>query len=101
MKNAARLRLSFHTLIALTLIVLISSQTASQNQEETKAAPAQANRLIVHEWGTFTSIADRDGAGVEWRALGGTSDLPSFVYAASTASPGKGLRHGRCEKCGA
>lgn len=101
MKNTARLRLSFHTLIALTLIALISSQTASQNQDETKAASYPTNRLIVHEWGTFTSIAGKDGAGVEWRALGGTSDLPGFVYAASTASPGKGLRHGRCEKCNA
>ena len=72
MKNTARLRLSFHTLIALTLIALISSQTASQNQDETKAASYPTNRLIVHEWGTFTSIAGKDGAGVEWRALGGT-----------------------------
>lgn len=102
MKNIARLRLSFHILVASTIIALIASQTASQNQEATtKAAPVQPNRLIVHEWGTFTSIAGRDGAGVEWRALGGTSDLPGFVYAASKASPGKGLRHGRCVKCDA
>ena len=99
MKNTARLRLSFHSLIALTLIALLSSQTVSQNQDETKAALYPTNRLIVHEWGTFTSIADRDGAGVEWRALGGTSDLPSFVYAASTELPDRGLRHGRCIKC--
>jgi hypothetical protein len=97
-KNTARLRLSFHSLIVLTLIALLSSQTVSQNQDETRAAFYPTNRLIVHEWGTFTSIADRDGAGVEWRALGGASDLPSFVYAASAASPGKGLRHGRSLK---
>ena len=101
MKNIARLRLSFHILVASTLIALVASQTASQSQEDAKAAPVDPNRLIVHEWGTFTSIAGRDGAGVEWRALGGKSDLPSFVYAASTPSPGRGLRHGRCEKCNA
>ncbi|HJQ69535.1 MAG TPA: hypothetical protein VKA70_11205 [Blastocatellia bacterium] len=99
MKSQARLRLAFQSLIALTLVALIASQTASQNQEITQAAPDQTDLLIVHEWGTFTSIAGKDGAGVEWRALGGASDLPSFVYAASENSPDRGLRHGRCLKC--
>jgi len=35
--------------------------------------------LIVHEWGTFTSIAGADGQAVEWRPLSGPSDLPCFV----------------------
>jgi hypothetical protein len=36
--------------------------------------------LVVHEWGTFTSVAGRDGAAVEWRPLLAPDDLPNFVY---------------------
>ncbi len=48
------------------------------------------DRLIVHEWGTFTSIAGEDGAALEWRPLAEVSDLPGFVYRLS-GLPG-GLR---------
>jgi len=36
--------------------------------------------LVVHEWGTFTSIAGTDGGAVEWLPLGWSGDLPPFVY---------------------
>ncbi|HVR86840.1 MAG TPA: hypothetical protein VMU54_21125 [Planctomycetota bacterium] len=36
--------------------------------------------LVVHEWGTFTTVAGRDGAAVDWRPLLAPDDLPSFVY---------------------
>jgi hypothetical protein len=39
-----------------------------------------ANDLVVHEWGTFTSVAGEDGTAVDWDALGCKSDLPKFVY---------------------
>jgi hypothetical protein len=35
--------------------------------------------LTAHEWGTFTSIAGKDGHAVEWLPLTGSSDLPSFI----------------------
>jgi hypothetical protein len=35
--------------------------------------------VIVHEWGTFTSIAGEDGRAVEWTPQAGPQDLPSFV----------------------
>ncbi len=40
--------------------------------------------LTVHEWGTFTSIAGKDGRAVEWLPLGlprypASTDLPKFV----------------------
>jgi hypothetical protein len=35
--------------------------------------------LIVHEWGTFTSIAGPDGSAVGWAAQAGPNDLPCFV----------------------
>jgi hypothetical protein len=41
--------------------------------------PGQTADLVVHEWGTFTSIAGADGRAVEWLALDGPADLPCFV----------------------
>jgi hypothetical protein len=41
--------------------------------------PDRAAGLVVHEWGTFTSVAGADGQAVEWRPLSGPSDLPCFV----------------------
>src|SRR5205807_10101876 len=35
--------------------------------------------LTAHEWGTFTSIAGRNGSAVEWLPLTGSTDLPGFV----------------------
>lgn len=37
--------------------------------------------LVVHEWGTFTSVAGADGGPTEWNTLGCGSDLPHFVHA--------------------
>jgi len=36
--------------------------------------------VTVHEWGTFTTVAGEDGRAVEWLPLGGSVDLPCFVY---------------------
>src|SRR5262249_32048838 len=35
-------------------------------------------KLVVHEWGTFTSFAGSDGVNLEFRPLV-TSDLPRFI----------------------
>jgi hypothetical protein len=52
---------------------------------------AGGNGLVVHEWGTFTSIAGKDGFALDYRPLQGTvSDLPSFVY--SSENLPRGLR---------
>jgi hypothetical protein len=47
--------------------------------------------LVVHEWGTFTSVAGESGAPVRWAALSAPSDLPCFVYRLSA----------QCVKCNA
>jgi len=36
--------------------------------------------LVVHEWGTFTSIAGANGAALPWLPLTGPDDLPCFVH---------------------
>lgn len=41
--------------------------------------PPDTPRIVVHEWGTFTSIAGEHGEAVQWRPHGGVSDLPCFV----------------------
>jgi len=35
--------------------------------------------LVVHEWGTFTSIAGKEGKAVDWLPFKGPVDLPGFV----------------------
>ncbi len=35
--------------------------------------------LVVHEWGTFTSIAGDNGEAAPWMPLQGSDDLPCFV----------------------
>jgi hypothetical protein len=37
------------------------------------------NPVIVHEWGTFTSVAGEDGNPAQWAPLYGAPDLPCFV----------------------
>ncbi len=57
--------------IAVTAIAAVTIAAASELHPDAG--------LTVHEWGTFTSIAGEDGAGIEWNVLGCKSDLPSFV----------------------
>src|SRR5437773_2360997 len=60
-------------LIALLSVVAVVS-IAAQSQNATSA-----NKLTVHEWGTFTSVAGPNGQAIEWIPLNGPSELPCFV----------------------
>ena len=91
---------------ALMLVALIAAKPESRTPQAAQQPAAKhksgdtSARLTVHEWGTFTSIAGRDGKPVEWRPLAGPSDLPSFVYDLGGEKEGRGLRHGhQCFKC--
>lgn len=81
-------------LLAFAIATLVGVKLSAQNTPATKAnkkvTPAE-NRLVVHEWGTFTSIAGKDGVALEWRPLNGPSDLPKFVH--TIQEGGGGLRH--------
>jgi hypothetical protein len=89
--------------IALILGVFFTTfpvtQKALENPFQAKETQpvAQGDSLIVHEWGTFTSIAGENGAALEWRPLNGASDLPGFVYQIQNLEQ-KGLRHNYQQK---
>jgi hypothetical protein len=48
--------------------------------------------LTVHEWGTFTAIAGREGHAVEWTPVSEPTDLPGFVEHLGTSNLKGGLR---------
>jgi hypothetical protein len=52
---------------AMAFLPLLAAQTAQPG-------------LTVHEWGTFTSVADEAGNAVQWVSLRPPADLPCFVY---------------------
>src|SRR5437868_4494252 len=83
-------RISIVLLIALG-IVLGVVKLRRNSHANNKASIANQNNLIVHEWGTFTSIAGKDGVTLEWRPLNGSADLPGFVHTIKNYDDG--LRH--------
>ena len=54
--------------------------------------PSSDPGLTAHEWGTFTSIAGRDGRAADWLPLTGSTDLPTFVEHFQTPDFKGGLR---------
>jgi hypothetical protein len=75
-------------LAALFLAALFSLTSARLSSARQLADSA----LIVHEWGTFTSIAGADGAAVGWLPISPKSDLPAFVEHLRNSDVKGGLR---------
>src|SRR5687768_17672025 len=79
--------------VAVWSISLAAERITGQNAKRaltSDGVPAnEDNKLIVHEWGTFTSYSGADGGRLEFRPLF-DDDLPDFVQDRSTAS-GLGL----------
>src|SRR2546427_5414260 len=76
--------------VATVIGIKLSAHNGSAGKSAEKPLPADSG-LVVHEWGTFTSIAGKDGIALEWRPLNGPSDLPKFVHTIQKVGPG--LRH--------
>ena len=72
--------------LALAVICLVLS--AGFGKQASRINPD----LTAHEWGTFTSIAGKDGRTVQWSPLNGSPDLPSFVEHLNGAQFKLGLR---------
>jgi hypothetical protein len=58
--------------LPFALFGLLLPQTA-------RAQQSPDSPLVVHEWGTFTSIAGDDGNALRWLPIATKSDLPTFV----------------------
>jgi hypothetical protein len=69
-----RRRILARTIFFLTFAALLPHISRAQSPS---SGPHPC--LTAHEWGTFTSIAGKDGHAVEWLPLAGSTDLPSFV----------------------
>lgn len=85
MRNTIRLAIVCCAVLAILIGITIKLRHTSN------ATASKEARLVVHEWGTFTSIAGKGGVALEWRPLNGSTDLPKFVH---TMQDDDGLRHG-------
>lgn len=96
-----RSRLVIYAALIIALVALMGTRPIAQKSNATTdQMPTSKDRLVVHEWGTFTSIADKNGQAIQWRPLNGPSDLPGFVYDIGGLDKEAGLRHGfQCFKC--
>src|SRR5438876_9999190 len=63
----------------LAPIVILLAATTTFLAARASTSRRDPSGLIVHEWGTFTSIAGPDGTAVDWLPQGGATDLPCFV----------------------
>jgi hypothetical protein len=85
MSKLTRIAFIVMAVAAVTLAIGIKLRNSST------AKVIKEDALVVHEWGTFTSIAGKDGVALEWRPLNGASDLPKFVH--TIQNQPSGLRH--------
>ena len=93
MKTQITSRIIVACLLAFAIATIVGIKISAWNSSSNagQKIPPRENRLVVHEWGTFTSIAGKDGIALEWRPLNGPSDLPKFVH--TIQKEGDGLRH--------
>ncbi len=81
-RAAARSLIFTASLAGLAFFAVLSVSALSRSGPH----PVQAKSdVMVHEWGTFTSVADRNGQAVRWYPSSGPSDLPRFVEHFRTA----------------
>ena len=66
----------FSVAILLVASLFVSAEAPRGAHVPTATDPAG---LVVHEWGTFTSVAADDGSAVEWVPQLGPQELPCFV----------------------
>src|SRR3954447_6340550 len=86
-------RLIAGCLLAFAIAAVVGVNLSARHNPAGGAAQKPVdNRLVVHEWGTFTSIAGKDGVALEWRPLNGSTDLPKFVH--TIQGERDGIRHG-------
>jgi hypothetical protein len=91
MKRRIRSRIVVGWLVVIAIIGVAGFKLSGRLGQAAQKVLQKDNHLVVHEWGTFTSIAGKDGVALEWRPLNGSTDLPGFVHTIQEGD--KGLRH--------
>jgi hypothetical protein len=74
--------------VLVAVFALAAAATLEPSFSSTTPPAKDPSGLVVHEWGTFTSIAGKDGRAVEWMPQNGPSDLPCFVHRLRFAAKG-------------
>jgi hypothetical protein len=64
--------------VAISVFGLTNSKTQAVDQSQPSATTKKTDKLIVHEWGTFTSFSGSNGVQLDFRPLI-NEDLPKFV----------------------
>lgn len=80
-------------LLVIGLLLLVIAAGTRLSNFSSANTTATKSDLVVHEWGTFTSVAGQDGNPLIWRPLLVESDLPSFVYSVDKGGTWRGLRY--------
>src|SRR6266576_2067746 len=80
-------------ILGLTLFCLVVAIGTSISNFSSANTVRTNPELVIHEWGTFTSVAGQDGRALVWRPLNVESDLPSFVYSVDKGDTWRGLRY--------
>ena len=75
--------------VLLTMTALTMLLTPSDRAGFSAGTPD----LVVHEWGTFTSVIGREGQPLPWRPLRFESDVPKFVYSVDQGSSFREFRY--------
>lgn len=83
--------------LSIAILTLAVALTSAASIFEAKEQPSSPAKLVVHEWGTFTSVSMSDGQRQLWSPLTGPTDLPSFVYRSNRQ---KQFAQENCVKCG-
>src|SRR5579859_1443525 len=69
-----------------TLLIALSLSAFAVNA--VLAGDSKGDRIVVHEWGTFTSVQGSTGELLGWKPLE-TPELPNFVYDLKRPAPGR------------
>ncbi|MBS1791250.1 MAG: hypothetical protein JST85_26295 [Acidobacteria bacterium] len=81
--------------LSIAVLLIAVAFTPAATIFDVKTQPSKG--LVVHEWGTFTSVTTADGQRQVWSPLTGPSDLPGFVYKSKQQTQ---FSQGNCVKCG-